>query len=288
MQKKVRMITIILVVLAVLAFGKNIIAKTTVSAGVRAITGLKLSMRSFNVGIIRTLIGIKGLKLHNPPGFKDKLMADMPEIFVDYNLGAFLKGKVHLNEVRLNLREVTVVKNEKGELNLDALKTVQTQKEGRNARKKEKGKAREIQLDNLELKIGKVIYKDYSRGSPPAVKEFNLNLNEKYTNITDPSSLVNLIVVKALVNTSIAGLADFDLQGLQGTVGDTLASAQKVAARTAVIAKETAQQTQEQAQVIAEEATQKTQQAVKQTTETLKKTTEELKGLFQSPFGVKE
>ncbi|MFC1699261.1 hypothetical protein ACFL1I_04800 [Candidatus Omnitrophota bacterium] len=288
MKKKVRMITIILVVLVVLSLGKNIIAKTTVSAGVRAITGLKLSMRSFNVGIIRTLIGIKGLKLHNPPGFKDKLMVDMPEIFVDYNLGAFLKGKIHLKELRLNLREVTVVKNEKGELNLDALKTVQTQKEGKSARKKEKGKTREIQLDNLELKIGKVIYKDYSRGSPPAVKEFKLNLNENYTNITDPSSLVNLIVVKALMNTSIAALADFDLQGLQGTVGDTLASAQKVAARTAVIAKETAQQTKEQVQVIAEEATQKTQQAVQETTETLKKTTEELKGLFQSPFGAKE
>lgn len=285
-MKKIGMIiAIVLAVMLVLSFAKNIIAKTSVSAGVRAITGLKLSMRSMNIGIFRTLIAIKALKLHNPTGFPDKLMLQMPEIYVDYDLGALLKKKVHLEELRLNLEEFTVVKNEKGELNLDSLKVVQAQKEG--SKPEEKGKAPQMQIDRLELKIGKVIYKDYSKGKTPSVKEFDINLDERYENITNPYSLVSLIVVKALMNTTIATLADFDLQGLQSTVSDTLATAQKVVSETATKAKETIKQTSEKTKVIVEQTTKKTQEAVKETTETLKKTTEDLKEKLKLPFGSK-
>lgn len=285
-MKKIGMIiAIVLAVMLVLSFAKNIIAKTSVSAGVRAITGLKLSMRSMNIGISRTLIAIKALKLHNPTGFPDKLMLQMPEIYVDYDLGALLKKKVHLEELRLNLEEFTVVKNEKGELNLDSLKVVQAQKEG--SKPEEKGEAPQMQIDRLELKIGKVIYKDYSKGKTPSVKEFDINLDERYENITNPYSLVSLIVVKALMNTTIATLADFDLQGLQSTVSDTLATAQKVVSETATKAKETIKQTSEKTKVIVEQTTKKTQEAVKETTETLKKTTEDLKEKLKLPFGSK-
>jgi len=86
-----------------------------------------------------------------------------------------------------------------------------------------------MQVDVLELKVGKVIYKDYSKGAQPAVQEFNLNLNERFTDINDPNKLVGVIVAKALANTTIARLANFDLKALEGTLGDTLATAQKLA-----------------------------------------------------------
>jgi hypothetical protein len=156
-------------------------------------------------------------------------MLDMPEIYVDYNLPAVFKGKVHLEEMRIDMNEFIVVKNEKGELNLNSLKVVQAQKEAEKPETKEKGKVPEIQIDNLELKIGKVVYKDYSEGGTPSVKEFNINLKEKYRNIKNPYALVSLIVVKALMNTTIASLIDFDLGELQSTISDTLLTAQKVA-----------------------------------------------------------
>ena len=287
-MKKIGMIiAIVLAALLVLSFAKNIIAKTSVSAGVKAMTGLKLSMKSMNIGVFRTLIGIKELKLHNPPGFPDKLMVNMPEIYLDYDLGAFLKKKVHLEEIRLNLKEFTVVKNEKGELNLDSLKVVQAQKEGKKPQEQEKGKAPQMQIDSLELKIGKVIYKDYSRGRVPSVREFEINLNERYENISNPYTLVSLIVVKALMNTTIARLADIDLAGLQGTISDTLASAQKIATEAAVKAQEAVKETAEKTQEAAKQASQKAQEAAKETTEILKKTTEGLKDKIKLPFGSK-
>ncbi|UCH12062.1 MAG: hypothetical protein JSW18_04395 [Candidatus Omnitrophota bacterium] len=271
MKKALFIVIGIVVLIFVLAFAKDIIIKISVEKGVQFVTGLPLKMESFRAGIIKTLVGIRGLRLYNPKGYKDKIMLDMPEIYVDYDLPAIMKGKVHLEEMHINVKEFVVIKNEKGELNLDSLKVVQAQKEGKKPEEKEKGKAPEIQIDSLELKIGKVLYKDYSRGGEPAVREFDVNLNEKYTNIRDPYKLVSLIVVRALMNTTIASLANFDLGGLKGTVSGALASVEKIAVETAAKTQEAAKQ-----------AVQKVGEA---TTDAVKKTTEGLKDVFKLPFG---
>ena len=273
MKKLLVIIIGVLAVLIVLSFLKDVIVKTSVEKGVGLVTGLRLNIRSMNVSILRTLVGIKNLRLFNPEGFKDEIMLDMPEIYVDYNLPEIIKGKIHLEEMRLDLREFVVVKNEEGKLNLDSLKVVQAQKEGKKPAEKE-AKMPEIQIDSFELKIGKVVYKDYSRGGAPSVKEFSLNLDEKYENITDPYALVSLIVVKSLMNTTIARLANFDLRGLQGTISDTLATAQKAAEQAAVEARRAVEQT-----------TQKAEEATQQAKDALKKTTEGLKDSFKLPFG---
>ncbi len=178
-----------------------------------------------NVGVFKSLIGINELQLYNPSGFKDKLMMDLPEIYVDYNLGAIMGGKAHLEEVRLNLKEFIVVKNEAGELNLDSLRVVK-ETEGEVTRKddgeKEKTEMPDIQVDLLELKIDRVIYKDYSKGTPPKEKVFNVNIDEQYEDITDPKSFVRLIIVKALKNTTIASLANFDIGKLQKGLTETV------------------------------------------------------------------
>ena len=233
MKKLLVVLVILVVVVAGLSFGKNMIAKIAVERGVEMVTGLQLRMAGLNIGILKTLINIDGLVLYNPKGFEDRIMLDMPNIYVDYNLPAILKGKVHLYSMKINLREFIVVKNKDGKLNLDSLSVVQSQKEGKKPQEKDKGRVPQMQIDNLELKIGKVIYKDYSAGGKPSVREFNVNVNEKYTNIKDPYSLVSIIVVRALVNTTIANLANFDLGGLSKTVTGTLSNATRLAADTA-------------------------------------------------------
>ncbi|MDD5136129.1 MAG: hypothetical protein PHX20_02005 [Candidatus Omnitrophica bacterium] len=259
----------ILVVIFILGIAKDLVIKVAVESGTQIVTGLKLKIGGFRIGMLNTLVDIRNLRILNPAGFKDKNMLNMPEIYVDYDLPAIFKGKVHLTETRINMREFTVVKNEKGKLNLDSLKVVQAQKSGGKTQEKAGGKVPEIQIDKLRLKIGKVVYKDYSRGGEPSVKEFNVNIDEQYTNITNPYTLVSLIVVKALMNTSIAGLANFDLKGLSGSVSGTLASAQKMTAQ----ASETAQK----ATKTAIETTQKAAEAAS-------KAKDAVSGVFKSPF----
>jgi len=300
MKRKIIIIpAIVLAVLIALFIGKNMIIKTSVTTGVKAMTGLKLGIRSMNVGVFKSLIGINELQLYNPPGFEDKLMMDLPEIYVDYNLGAIIGGKAHLEEVRLNLKEFLVVKNTKGQLNLDSLRVVE-EAEGKEAtkekddEKKEKTEMPDIQIDLFTLKIGKVIYKDYSKGSPPNVKEFNVNIDERYENITDPQSFVRLIIVKALKSTTIASLTNFDLgklqSGISETVKKTTAMAKDASDRALEAgknagekARQAAENTVEKAMGDGNEASIKIQEAAK---ESVGKATDSIKKLF--PFGKKE
>lgn len=277
MKKALIIIVGVLAVVLVVSLAKDAIVKASVRKGMEIVTGLKLGIADFRMGILRSLISIKGLKVFNPSGYQDKTMLDMPEIFVRYDLPAAIQGRIHLPEVRINMREFVVVKNGKGDLNLNSLKVVQAQKAGRKPSGEEKGKPLAIQIDSLELKIGKVLYKDYSGGGAPSVQEFSINLDEKYSNIRDPYSVASLIVVKALMNTSIARLANFDVKGLKGTVGDTLGSAQKVAAEAATKASAQVTKAMESAGVDSGQAK-----------ETVKKMTEALQGIMKNPFGSKE
>jgi len=286
---------IVLVLLIALFFGKNVVIKTSVTAGVRAMTGLKLSIRSMDFGIFKTLIGINELQLYNPSGFVDELMFDVPEIYVDYDLGAFMKGRTHLEEVRLHLKEFIVVKNEAGELNLDSLKVVkEEEKEVIDEGKKEKTKTRELQIDVLELRIDKVVYKDYSKGTPPKVKEYNVNIDDRFENITDPKTFGRLIIVKALKNTTIASLTNFDLgklqRGISGTVRKTAEKALETPGRAIEIGKdagEKARETAEEKVKKAIEAEKKAGEKVKETAEeAVEKAADAIKKIL--PFGKKE
>lgn len=224
---------IIIGIFVAIYIGKNTIIKIVVSTSIKAITGLGLDIEKVNMGVFNTLIDIKNLKLFNPPNFPDKLMVDMPELYIDYDLGSFFKGKIHIQRMRLNLKEFVVVRNEKRELNLDSLKMIEAGKEKKTGPEKEKEKAPEIAVDLLELKIGKAIYKDYSRGTPPRVREFNVNIDERFENITNLYALGSVIVVKALQNTAIASLTNFDVGLLMNNAKDVLGQASKTAIEAA-------------------------------------------------------
>lgn len=266
MNKPVKVLIAIFIIILGLLLSKDIIAKAVIENGVQFATGLKLRVSGFNVGVFRSRIDITDLKLYNPKGFKDQVMVDIPKIYIDYNLPAILRGKVHLEDIRLNLREFIVVKNAEGVVNLDYLKPVKAQKEEKRGEGKPKAKAPDIQIDNLELKINKVIYKDYTKRDGPAVREFNINLNEKYKNITNTNAVIGIILVKALAQTTIAGVASIDLGGIKSTVSENLSSASKLASDTA------------------DKATQKVTEAGKSITETAGK----LKDSIRLPFGSSE
>ena len=298
MKRKVIMIpAIVFAILIALFIGKNMIIKASVTTGVKAMTGLKLSIGSMNVGVFKSLIGINELQLYNPSGFEDKLMMDLPEIYVDYNLGAIMGGKAHLEEVRLNLKEFIVVKNEAGELNLDSLRVVK-ETEGEEAtkedEKKEKTEMPDIQIDLLELKIDKVIYKDYSKGTPPKEKVFNVKIDEQYENITDPQSFVRLIIFKALKNTTIASLTNFDLEklqsGISGTVKRTAEMAQEATDRVLEAGKDASGKIQETAGESVEKATNAGKDASEKIQETARESVEKAADSIKKflPFGNKE
>jgi uncharacterized protein involved in outer membrane biogenesis len=232
MKKLGIVIGIIVVIIALLLIFKNVLIKTAVEQGTKRATGLELAIGDMDVGLLASKVDITDMQLFNPSGFPDKIMIDIPKFLVDVELGSFFKKRAHIQTLELNLKELMVVRNKDRILNLSALKSVSEkqkkvkkpveQKEG----EKEK-EAPQVVIDTLILKIGKVVYKDYSWGTKPLTKTFTLGINEVYRNITDPKKLVNLIIVRALQGTNIAQLANFDVGSLKADVGDTLKTVEK-------------------------------------------------------------
>lgn len=202
-----------------LIVGKDLIAKTALEKGVKAATGLEMSVDSVKVGLLDTYVDVKELKVKNPASFKEKDMAYLPRIYIDYDLGDIIKRFFHFQEIELNLKKLVVLRDKEGQLNIGSLKMVEKEEKKAEPSKEEKKQTKmpEFQVDLLTLKIGKVIYKDTSAGQA-RVREFNVNLDEQYKDITDFQKFSKLILVKALSSTSISSLTGFDLDSLQGQV----------------------------------------------------------------------
>lgn len=226
MVKKI--LIVIAIVIVALFLTKDLLVKSVLTAGISSFTDLAVGIKGLNVGIFKSAVEMKGFKLYNPRSFKDRIMMDMPELYVDYDLGSIFTGTKHIKVLKLYLEKFVVIKNEAGQLNLDSLKAIQAPAGGKAARAKEAG----IRIDVMELKVGKVIYIDYSKGGAPVVKEYDVGLNERYENITNPYALASLIVFKSLVNTRISSLANLDLGPLKDTTSDAVAKAAGTAAQT--------------------------------------------------------
>jgi uncharacterized protein involved in outer membrane biogenesis len=227
MKKLGIVVGIIVVIFALLLVFKNILIKMAVEEGTKKVTGLELTIGTMDIGLLASKVDITDMRLLNPPGFRDKVMIDIPKFLVDFELASFFKKRAHFETMELNLKELMVVRNKERKLNIDALtalgkKKQQGEKPAAQKGAKQEQKAPEIRIDKLMLKIGKVVYKDYSLGETPFTKTFTVGINEVYRDVTDPNKLVMLIIVRALEGTGIAQLANFDLGALKADVNDTL------------------------------------------------------------------
>jgi hypothetical protein len=130
-------------------------------------------------------------------------------------------------------------------------------------------KVEDIRVNNMALKVDKVVYKDYSKGGEPSVREFKIGIDQTYHNINNLQALVSLIIVRSLAQTTVANLTGVDISGLSNAVSGTLKGATETTKK------------------VIGETSETTKKVVGETTETLKKTTENVKDLFKNPFGEK-
>ncbi|MGE0268954.1 MAG: hypothetical protein AB7S78_10930 [Candidatus Omnitrophota bacterium] len=227
-----RIFGLVIILLVIAVFARNFIVKIGAEQAVKKLTGLPLKIEGLSIGLKDTNVDIDDLRLYNPSNFPEKLMANVPDIYIDYNLPDIIKGNIHLNEIRFHLNEFVVVKNKSGQTNLDSLKALQpAKKEGAPKKKEEPSEQKkvDVKIDNLSLRIDRVVYKDYSVGNEPKIQTYEVNLNESYKNIENLNAVVSLIVFKALFKTPIAALSGFDLNGITGELTDTLKTSTKMA-----------------------------------------------------------
>lgn len=203
-MRRILLLIIILVVGTLVL--KNVLVANIIVKAVKSMTGLQVYLGKADLGITKTYFGLSDLKVLNPSGFNDEVMADLPRISADYDLGAFLKGNIHLQQLTVELKQLLVEVNNQGKANINSLKALVPKGGGKPPPK--------IQIDILRLKVEKVLFKNYAAGAQQE-REINVDLEEEFKDITNPDSLVSLIVFKALSKTDIAGMANIDLSGLK-------------------------------------------------------------------------
>lgn len=213
---------VILLMALCIVFGRNLIAKAVFIKAAQSVAGLKLEIRDLDIGLFRPVVKIEGVKVFNPKDFPKGLMCDVPEIYLDYDLGAFLQKRIHLKQVRLNVKEVTVAARQKN-MNVSSLKALVGQRQERPP---------EVQIDSLELKFGRLVYNDYSAGAPPKVNTFVLNMDERIDNIPSTSQLIGRIMLKTISYVDISQFANMDFKAMKRQNKEALQNAVTNAAAT--------------------------------------------------------
>lgn len=229
MKKIIKWIVIVgLVGLIVLVVGRNFIARKAVEVGVRGVTGFPLEIGGVNVGLFNGQLAVTDLKLMNPPGdFEEPMFVDLPEFSMHYVFGSMLAGSPHIKEMTVDLDRVVIVKNAKGESNVQRLKGVASGPESE-PKPADKSGATKFQLDVVHIKIGTVTVKDYSKGKL-SERTYNLNLNATYKDIRNSADITRLALMTLMskVNLPDIGIKMDDLQKGLSNVGATASEAVK-------------------------------------------------------------
>jgi hypothetical protein len=210
-MKKILWVILAVVALIVMAlvFGRNILAKTIVINGVKQACGLKVDIVRVDISLPK--VAVIGLKIYNPEGFNADILADIPEVSFDLELQEFFKNKIHFKKLTLNVREMNVILNEQGKLNVNSLGLLLPPKTG--------GTPPEVKIDMLSVKIGKVGYRGSFPGAGITSGEFNLNVDETFRDVTDPSKVTGQIMQKVISKVGVGSFSTFAAEGgIKGVV----------------------------------------------------------------------
>ncbi len=205
-------------VIVLVVVGRNVIARAVIVNGVKAATGVNVGVDRLHIGLMRSRVAAEGVTVLNPPGFPEPVMVSLPELVVEYDLLSFLRGAPHLKRVRVHLADVTVIRDEQGRVNVNSLRPVQQQQQ-------KQQQPMQVRIDELDLKVGRVVYKDYSRSRAPIARSYDVNIDERFEHITNAQAVVSTILLRSLAKTTVGQLANIDMTALRGSAIEGLKGA---------------------------------------------------------------
>jgi len=234
MKKILLRVLVALVALVVVGFlFRNLIARVAVEVGVKHATGFPLEIGSVNVGVFGGTLEVQNLKLKNSPEFIEKSFVDLPLFKVDYFTLSMLTGSPHVKEVTVNVSEVVVVRNAKGETNAQVLQSKVTpsssgpsQPSSSEPPKPEPSGGRHYRVDLLRVHVGTVRILDYTKGTKPVESRMTLNRDVVFKNVNETTSITAMVTqtvfgqVGDVAGSLVKGFGDAT-KGATGTLQKT-------------------------------------------------------------------
>jgi len=204
MIKNFIILMLVLALIFVLAIDR--IAEIAVEKAWERTLGTKMDIGRVQVDLLEASIDMRNVKFYNPEGFQTELMADAPTIYLDFSPMKLVKKEFYMDKFELYIRELDVVRNSEGKVNLDLLEPVKDKKEGISALEAESGPVTDMGIGVFRLKADRAFYRNYTRPPEERITVFEVNIDEEYYNIRDPYTLVRLIIARVLNNTEMSGI----------------------------------------------------------------------------------
>lgn len=192
---------------------KDFLLAGVISAVASSVVGAPVSIRTVSIGLFPPKVVMRNFKMQNPPGFERGVMVDLPLAAGQLDAGALLTGKLHMPAIEIELKEIGLMKNKEGKLNVDELKVV---KQPANTGSSGSMKQPSFKIDVLTVSMQRVVSKDYTSGKEPLVQVYDINLKKSYKDITSPAQLAALLMSEPMKAVGIKGAAIYGAAMLTG------------------------------------------------------------------------
>ena len=211
----------VLLLLVILGLLKDQIIKTAVMTVGSQVVGAPITIGNFSLGLTSQSVTIKDFKLYNPLGFPSGPMVDIPLISVEYDLASLMRNNLHLRLVALDLKEVVIIEDKGGKLNVDALKVVEQSKQGgkppAQAQPAASSKQMPMQIDVARINLGRVVHKKLLATGEPRILAYDVNIkNKEYKDIKSAQQLAVLILFEATSKAAIKNAAVYGAANILG------------------------------------------------------------------------
>jgi len=137
------------------------ILKGVTERRLRRQTGLEASIGELTLSLRSASLCIRDLKLYNPKEFGGSVLVDIAEFSFTLDAPAVRSGKLHFRQIHFHLREIHVVRNQQGRVNLQALEAAPADTNIATAQSQVDNRRFQFAgIDKLYLTLGKVRYSD--------------------------------------------------------------------------------------------------------------------------------
>ena len=262
MRKKTKNFIIALILLVISFFAmKHIVLVSVAKNLVKHFLALEIHMNSVSLNPVNGSITVKGLKIYNPRGFKDRVLGYVPLVVLDFKPKTLLEKGTFFDSIVIHVKELNIIRNEDDVVNLSQVRALTPQE-----------KAKEVPpflVDSYVVEVGKVRCIDYTK-EEEREKEIILDIKEEYKNLKDTDNIAKIIAYKIFFNGKIGNIG-VDIQRIQSDLAKLAEQNKKLADEIAKISEEKIDKAKE----VVKEKIEKTKEIIKEKVEDMKEAIEE-------------
>jgi uncharacterized protein involved in outer membrane biogenesis len=188
-----RLFILLLACAVALILSKDVLVKSLVEHHIRARSGMDVNIGRLELGLLSPTLTLEDVRIFNRAEFGGSPFLEMPDLHLEYDVGALARRRLHLFLLRLTVTEINVVEARNGQTNLAfALPDLATDAPPSQADDFRLFGLKFGGIDTLNLSVGKIRYTSFRR--PESTTQVALGVrNAVYTHIRSVTDLKNLV-----------------------------------------------------------------------------------------------